>query len=71
MFTRMVSMRSPLILRHSKNLSNLSTEGMGPAFEQNEEFAKWWERWVRRIQGSRANGRKFTLTSQDAQKEHR
>jgi hypothetical protein len=63
MVTRMVSMRSPLIVRHSRNPSNLSTEGMVSASEQNEEFAKWWEQWVRRIQQTRANARKFTINA--------
>jgi len=47
MFTRLVSMRSPLIVRHGRNPSNLPTEGIGSGFEQNEEFGKWWDRWVR------------------------
>ena len=73
MFTRIVSMRapSPLIARHRRNPSNPSTEGMGSVIEQNEEFAKWWEQRMGRVQGSRVNARKFTLTPTDAQKEHR
>jgi hypothetical protein len=26
-----------------------------PRCEQNEEFAKWWKQWVRRLQQTRAN----------------
>lgn len=55
MFTRMVSIRSPLMVRSSRHTSNLSTEGMGSALEQNEEFAKWWQEWVRRLGGLTSN----------------
>ena len=55
MFNRMVSIRSPLIVRSSRHTSNLSTEGMGSALEQNEEFAKWWQEWVRRLGGLTCN----------------
>ena len=71
MFTGMISKWAPLILRHSEDPGNLSTEGMGSVIEQNEEFAKWWEQRMGRVQGSRVNARKFTLTPTDAQKEHR
>ena len=62
MFTRLVSMRSPLIVRHGRNPSNLPTEGIGSGFEQNEEFTKWWEQWVRRLQWGSANARYSQLT---------
>lgn len=51
------------IVRHGRNASNLSTGGMVSAFKQNEEFAKWWEQWVRRIQQTRAYARKFTINA--------
>ena len=57
----MFTMRLPLIVRHSRNPSNLSTEEMGSAFEQNKEFTKWWEQWVRRLQWGSANARIFTI----------
>jgi hypothetical protein len=39
--------------------------GWRPVFEQNEEFAKWWGKWVRRLQRSRANARESTLTDEE------
>jgi len=62
MFTRLVSTASPLIVRHSTNTSNPSTEVMGSTLEQNEGFAEWWEQWVRGVQRNRAKVQKFTLT---------
>jgi predicted double-glycine peptidase len=66
MFTRMMSILLASIYRHSKNPSNLSTEEMGSVFEQNEEFARWWKKWVGRVQSSRAHARNFTETSTGA-----
>ncbi len=62
MFTRMVSMPSPWIVRRNSNPSRLSREGMSSAFEQSEEFAEWWGQWEKRIQRSRAPPNKFTLS---------
>jgi hypothetical protein len=59
MLTRMVSIRSPLMVHHSRNGSNLSMESTGSVLEQHEEFAKWWEQWMRRVRQNRTNASKL------------
>jgi hypothetical protein len=61
MFTRMVSAIA-LDCAPPQQPRSLSREGTSSAFEQSEEFAKWWGQWERRIERNRATPNKFTLS---------
>lgn len=62
MSARMVSMGSPSTARPVRNPSYLLTKGMGPVPETNQEFTEWWEQWMTRVEQTRANAGKLTVS---------
>ncbi len=62
MLTRMVSIPSPLLVNPSSNRCNLSMESTCLFLKQHDEFSKWREPWVMRVEKNPAMASQLTLT---------